>query len=134
MASTFTLKRKTYTEFDYNNDIASAGFRDGLNYALQKMYVHPFAADAIKRAANGPGAHLWAGKFGAEEALNNYLKKQTPLPDPRWRQSLDYGINQASKSNPELAERYYKSFKNGYRPAATGQTVQGSFMPSRRTA
>jgi hypothetical protein len=134
MASTFTLKRKTYTEFDYNNDIASAGFRDGLNYALQKMYVHPWAAGVLREAANGPGAHLWAGKFGAEEALNNFLKKQTPLPDPRWRQSLDYGIGRMNKSNPELGEKYYKSFKNGYRPAATGQAAQGNFGPSRQIA
>ena len=134
MASTFTLKRKTYTEFDYNNDIASAGFRDGLNYAMQKMYAHPYTRAVLKAAENGPGAHLWAGKFGAEEALQNALNKNRPPPNKEWYKSLDYGINQVNKTNPELAQKYYKSFQNGYRPAATGQAAQGNFGPSRRTA
>lgn len=55
MASTFTLKRKTYTAWDYKNDVAYDGFNAGYAYAIQKMYGNP---------AFGKIADQLRGKFG----------------------------------------------------------------------
>lgn len=50
MASTFTLKRKIYTEYDYWNDIVKCAFEDGVNYATEKLYsIYSQIAEGVSK-------------------------------------------------------------------------------------
>jgi len=50
MASTFTLKRKIYTEYDYRNDIATMGFQEGFNYAYERLFsVYSRIAEGVSK-------------------------------------------------------------------------------------
>lgn len=48
--STFTLKRKTYTEYDYCNDIATVGFQEGFNYAYERLFsIYSQIAEGVSK-------------------------------------------------------------------------------------
>lgn len=112
MASTFTLKRKTYTAWDYCNDIAYDGFNAGYAYAIQKMYANSYIDAVIKEASKHRSSWKWAGKFGAEDLISRGLKKGD-MPE-HMRESVDHAIGVVKSKNPQLHEKFYQQFKGGY--------------------
>ena len=66
MASTFTLKRKTYTEWDYHNEISDYGFREGFDYACEKMFGATLKAQIYKSIKNSPEVIDWFGTRGVD--------------------------------------------------------------------
>jgi hypothetical protein len=128
MASTFTLKRKTYTEFDYRNDIAATGFSDGMNYAVEKMYTHPTIEKMLRIASKHRSAYSWAGSGDKEEIFRRYMKKGGKLPKDM-EESFQYARNEVNRTSPGELDKFYKSFKNGG-GQMTNTTVKSEF-PSR---
>lgn len=58
MASTFTLKRKTYTAWDYKNDVAYDGFNAGYAYAIQRMFGNPVFGEIANQLRGKFGTHV----------------------------------------------------------------------------
>jgi hypothetical protein len=106
MASTFTLKRKTYTAWDYKNEIADCGFKEGFDYACEKMfgwspileetaarlggkYAYPINASHAKDAMKGRLDPYLAKKLGPgfeEDVRKTYHKIGS---EPKWREHYE---------------------------------------------
>ena len=128
MASTFTLRRKTYTEFDYRNDVTAEGFREGFNYAVEKMYTHPTIEKMLKIASKHRSAYSWAGSGDKEEMFRRYMKKGGKLPKDM-EESFQYARDEVNRTSPGELDRFYKSFKNGG-GQMTNTTIKSKFPPT----
>lgn len=127
MASTFTLKRKTYTEFDYRNDVTTEGFRNGFNYAVEKMYSHPTIDKMLKIASGHKSAYSWVGSVEKEEAFRRYMKKGGKLPK-EMEESFQHARDVVNRTSPGELDKFYKSFKNGG-GQINNTTIKGKFPP-----
>ena len=113
MASTFTLKRKTYTEFDYHNDIATKGFSDGFFTAYEKLFAS-IQAEIAERINKGGKGLEWFGTRGAgRDDVNRALR---------------------GKLEDYYGKKYHQGFldhvKSEYsRLSGGGQQVKGKFPP-----
>jgi len=132
MASTFTLKRKTYTEFDYRNDVTAEGFRDGFNNAVEKMYTHPTIKKMYDIASKHRSAYPWAGSADREELFSRYMKKGGKLPKDM-EESFRYARDEVNRTSPGELDKFYKSFKNGG-GQMTNTTVKSKFPPTNPSA
>lgn len=114
MASTFTLKRKTYTEFDYHNDIATKGFSDGFFTAYEKLFasIQQRIAEGINKGSKGLE---WFGTRGAgRDDVNRVLRGK--LEDYYGKKYHQGFIDHVKSENARLSG-------NG------GQQVKGKFPP-----
>lgn len=113
MASTFTLKRKTYTEFDYNNDVSTTGFMDGFFAAYEKLFGVPTASFRSKIAADlNKGSKPFEWGFGT-----NGVGKDDVARAARGKTTDYYG------------RPYHKDFMShvqGEYSRFTGQPVRGN--------
>lgn len=114
MASTFTLKRKTYTEFDYHNDIATKGFSDGFFTAYEKLFasIQQQIAEGINKGSKGFGWGFGTHGVGRDD-VNRVLR---------------------GKLEDYYGRKYHQGFldhvKNEYgRLSGGGQQVKGKFPP-----
>lgn len=73
MASTFTLKRKTYTAWDYRNEIADYGFKEGFDWACEKMFGNPVLSEITNRLRGKHGnIDEYAVKAGLRRKKENF--------------------------------------------------------------
>lgn len=131
MASTFTLKRKTYTEFDYHNDIATKGFSDGFDLACEKMFACNFNVAMEKFLGKYPGAGDYAFKQGIRDAVAKAAKKgEEYMPkEESIRKAYHEGVSYLNRTNPEMVRKHFQQFPKGYGAPGNGQVVKGKFPP-----
>lgn len=100
MASTFTLKRKTYTEFDYHNDIATKGFRDGFDLACEKLFAKSIEA-TIAESINKRFGHKLKSPvdFGDVRRMGRGKEKNI-LDIPYDKEVYEFGRNELNRLRP----------------------------------
>lgn len=131
MASTFTLKRKTYTEFDYHNDIATKGFSDGISCAVQRMYASRFNAAMEGFLSKHPKAGEYVFNSGIRDAVAKAAKKgEEFMPKNEGLRSLyNEGVSYLNKKDPEMVRKHFQQFPKGYGAPVNGQQVRSEFSP-----